>query len=102
MHFTAQLFIIRSTKKMFHFPFTFTFLYGKTFLKHPLPKRPDIGFQDQLYLNAGQTYCRMLQLEHFAIHLTFIKLPFVIKIFVLSILVTVLDRFYCTCLVMQH
>ena len=42
-----------------------------------------IGFQDQLYLNAGQKYCRMLQGEHSAILSTFIKLPFVI--FVLSI-----------------
>ena len=38
-----------------------------------------------LLLNAGQTYCRMLQGEHSAILLTFIKLPFVIKIFVMSI-----------------
>ena len=44
-----------------------------------------ISFQDQLLLNAGQKYCRMLQWEHSAILLTFIKLPFVIKIFVLSI-----------------
>ena len=36
-------------------------------------------------LNAGQKYCRMLQGEHSAILLTFIKLPFVIKIFALSI-----------------
>ena len=43
------------------------------------------GFQDQLSFNAGQKYCKMLQGEHFAILLTFIKLPFVIKIFVLSI-----------------
>ena len=43
------------------------------------------GFQDQLSLNAGQKYCRMLQGEHSAILSTFIKLPFVIKIFVLSI-----------------
>ena len=34
---------------------------------------------------AGQKYCRMLQVEHSAILLTFIKLPFVIKIYVLSI-----------------
>ena len=38
-------------------------------------------------LNAGQKYCRMLQGEHSAILLTFIKVPFVIKIFVLSIFV---------------
>ena len=42
-------------------------------------------------LNAGQKYCRMLlesilhPREHSAILLTFIKLPFVIKTFVLSI-----------------
>ena len=43
-------------------------------------------FQYQLSLNAGQKYCRMLQGEHSAILLTCIKLPFVLKIFVLSIL----------------
>ena len=48
-------------------------------------KRPKIGFQDQLLLNASQKYCRMLLGEHSAILSTFIKLPFVIKIFVLSI-----------------
>ena len=48
-------------------------------------RRPKIGFQDQLSLNAGQEYCRMPQGEHFAILLTFIQLPFVINIFVLSI-----------------
>ena len=48
-------------------------------------KRQKIGFQDQLSLNVGQKYCRMLQGEHSAILLTFIKLPFVIKSFVLSI-----------------
>ena len=40
---------------------------------------------DQLLLNAGQKYCRMLQREHSAILSTFVKLPFVIKFFVLSI-----------------
>ena len=44
-------------------------------------KRPLIGFQDQLSLNVGQKYCRMLS----AILLTFIRLPFVIKNFVLTI-----------------
>ena len=43
------------------------------------------NFQDQLSLNAGQMYCRMLQREHSAIFSTFIKLPFAFKIFVLSI-----------------
>ena len=53
-------------------------------MKRPLSKRPKIGFQDQLSLNADRKHCRMLQ-EHSAIHSTFIRLPFVIKIFVLSI-----------------
>ena len=49
-------------------------------------KKTTLFFKDQLSLNAGQKYCRMLHWEHSAILLTFIKLPFVIKIFVLSIL----------------
>ena len=57
-------------------------MYSKTCAKRPLSKRPKIGFQDQLSLNAGQKYCEW---EHSAILLTFIKLPFVINIFVLSI-----------------
>ena len=55
--------------------------YSKTCLKRPLKKKTKNGFQDQLLLNAGQMYCRMLQGEHSAILSTFIKLPFVIKIF---------------------
>ena len=60
-------------------------VYSKTFVKPPLSRRQKIGFQEQLLLNAGQKYCRMLHGEHSAILSTFIKLPFVIKIFVLSI-----------------
>ena len=77
-------------------------IYSKTRVKWPLSKGPKIGFQDQLLLNAGQKYCRMLQGdqlslnagqkycrmlqgEHSAILSTFIKLPFVNKICVLSI-----------------
>ena len=56
-----------------------------TCIKQPLSKRPKIGFQDQLSLNAGQKYCRMLQGEHSALLSTFIKLPIVVKILVLSI-----------------
>ena len=57
-----------------------TCIYSKPCLRQPLKK------EDPLSLNEGQTYCRMLQGEHFAILLIFIKLPFVIKIFVLSYL----------------
>ena len=59
--------------------------YSKTCLKRPLKKKTKIGFQDRLSLNAGQKYCRMLQGEHSAILSTFIKLPFAIKSFILSI-----------------
>ena len=48
-------------------------------------KKTKIVFQDQLSLNAGQKYCRMLKWAHSAILSTFIKLPIVTKIFVLSI-----------------
>ena len=57
--------------------------YSKTCVKRPLSKRPKVGFQHQLSLNVGQKYCRMLQWEYSVILSTFIKLPFVIKIFVL-------------------
>ena len=60
-------------------------VYSKTCVKRQLSKRQKIGFQDQLSLNAGQKYCRMLQGEHSAILSTFIKLPFVIKTLILSI-----------------
>ena len=58
---------------------------SKICVKRPPSKRLRNGFQDQLSLNAGQKYCRMLQREHSAILLTFIKLPFDIKTFVLSV-----------------
>ena len=54
-------------------------MYSKTCVKWPLSKRPKIGFQGHLSLNVG------LKWEHSAILSTFIKLPFVIKTFVLSI-----------------
>ena len=53
------------------------YVYSKTYVKRPFSKRPKIGFQDQLSLDAGQ--------EHSAVLATFIKLPFVFKNFVLSI-----------------
>ena len=48
-------------------------------------KKDQNGLQYRLSLNAGQKYCRMLHLEHSAILSTFIKLPFSINTFVLSI-----------------
>ena len=39
----------------------------KPVLRGHLKKRPKIGFQDPLLLNAGQKYCRLLQGEHSAI-----------------------------------
>ena len=60
-------------------------MYSITCVKRPLSEIPKIDFQYQLSLNADKKYCRMLQGEHCAILLTCIELPFVIKIFVLSI-----------------
>ena len=56
-------------------------MYSKTCVKRPPSKRPQNDFQDQLLLNAGKNYRRM---EYSIILSIFIKLPFVIKIFVLS------------------
>ena len=70
-------------------------MYSKACVQRPLSKRPQFGFKNQISLNAGQNYCRMLQGEHSATLLTFIKQPFVLKIFALSIWVAVLHRFYC-------
>ena len=50
--------------------------------------------EDQLLLNAGQKYCRMLQGEHSAILLTFIKLLFVIKIFISSFFEWLLKTYF--------
>ena len=63
-------------------------IYSKTCPKQPLKKHTKnwvSKFQYQLSLNAGQKYCRMRQGEHSAILSTFIKLPFSIKTYVLSI-----------------
>ena len=60
-------------------------IYSRTCLKRPHKNNTKIGFKYILSLNAGQKFCRMLQGEHSAKLSTFIKLPFVINIFVLSI-----------------
>ena len=65
--------------------FTKVFTVQLNLFKMATLKKTENGFHDQLPLNAGQKYCRMLPGEHSAILSTFIKLPFVIKIFVLSI-----------------
>ena len=57
-------------------------MFTKVYSKTATLKKTKKGFQDGLSLNAGQKYCRMLQREHSATLLTFIKLPVVIKIFV--------------------
>ena len=61
--------------------YSYSQLYSKTYLERPLKKKTKIGFQDRFLLNAGQKYCRMLQWERSAILSTFIKLPFVKRIF---------------------
>ena len=60
------------------------FWYSKTCVKRSLSKRSKIIFKTNYRLMQVKKYCRMLQ-EHSAMLLTFIKLPFVITIPVLSI-----------------
>ena len=91
--------ILRNSCKVNMKPFTLkTCMYSKTCVKQQLSKRSIMGFQDKLWQYASQKYCRMLQEVHSAILSTFNKLPFVIKVFVLSIWVAVLHRFYCACI----
>ena len=71
---------------MIIFIFYLSIIYQLNLCKTTTLKKTTKCFQDQLSLNAGQKYVRMLQVEHSAILLTFIKLPFVYKIFVLSII----------------
>ena len=65
-------------KKLIFTGYTYSkghYQYSKTCLKRPLIKKTKIGFQDQLLLNAGQKYCRMLQREHSAIRLISLSYP---------------------------
>ena len=49
---------------------------SKTCVKRPLSKRLKIGFRDQLTLNAGRKYCRMLQGERHSAIFTFLMQAF--------------------------
>ena len=60
------------------------FCYAKSKYSNTCVKRPKIGFQDQSSVNVGQKNCRMIEGEPSAILPIFIKLPIVIKIYVLS------------------
>ena len=60
-------------------------MYSKTCVKWPLSKRPKIGFQDQSSLICRSKVLQNAPREHYAILSTYIKLPFVIKIFASSI-----------------
>ena len=57
--------------------------YSISCVKRPLSKRPKIGFQNQL--NRLMQVKSIAECSHSAILSTFIKLQFVVKIFVLSI-----------------
>ena len=57
-----------------------------------------MGFEDQLSLNAGQKYCRMLQGEHSAILSTCYELPHGFKTFVLSIFEWPLKTGFTVCM----
>ena len=77
-----------------------SYMYSKTCLKLPLSKRPKMGFQDQLSLNVGQKYCRMLQGEHSAILSTCNELPHSFKTFVLSIFERPLKTGFTVCFIL--
>ena len=68
---------------MYHTPTKY--LYRKTCVKVPLSKRPQIGFQDQVSFNAGRSIAECSEGSILQILSTFLMLPFVIKIFILSI-----------------
>ena len=51
----------------------------------PYTVKPALSFQDELSLNAGQKYCRMLQESILQYFRPSQNLPFVVKTFVLSI-----------------
>ena len=59
--------------------------YSKTCVKWPLSKGQKLGFKTNYHLMQVKSICRMLQGEHSAILSTFIRLAFVIKIFILPI-----------------
>ena len=69
-------------------------LYEIKYSKTCVSKRPKVGYYEQVSLNAGQKYCRMLKWKISAILSIFIKLPIVILCFV-YFEVAVLYRFYC-------
>ena len=73
-------------------------IYSKPCVKWPLSKRPKLVFKTSYRLMKVKSIaeCSKGQGEHSAILSTFIKLPFVINIFVLPSLVAVLHRFYST------
>ena len=53
---------------------------SKTCVKRSLSKwQKKNGFQDRFSLNAGQKYCKMLQMEHFAIQLTSLSYQFSLR-----------------------
>ena len=60
---TNQLAFLKSFLCVMDFNPYYANNFSKTCEKRPLLKRQKIVFQDQLSLNAGQKYCRMLQRE---------------------------------------
>ena len=69
--------------------------YSKTCVKGPSSKRPNIGFQDQLSLNAGQKHCRILSLEHSAKYWPSLSYHLSLKSLFCLFLVAILHLFYC-------
>ena len=72
-------------------------MYSKTCLKQPLKKKTKLGFQDRLSLNVVKCIAECTT----AILSTFIKLPFVIKIFEDRLSLNAVQK-YCRMLQEEH
>ena len=84
-------------------------MYSKTCLQRPLKKNTKSGFQYRISLKCRSKVLQNAPREHSAILSTFIKLPYSIKTFVLSIFkwplktgLTVLWIYYCKLLTISN
>ena len=76
--------------------------YSKTHLKRPLKKKTKNCFSRPIIDYRRSKVLQNALREHSAILSTFIKLPFVIKIFVLSIFEWPLETGFTVCTVSEH
>ena len=91
-----MLLILNDNNKLFYHK-----MYSNACLKRSLKITPKSVFNTNYRLMQVKSCAECSKgREHSAIFSTFIKLPFVFKTFVLSILVAAKDRFYCIVLIL--